>query len=206
MARVLPDPVAFIHIGKTGGTYVKEVIKASGAAGFGGVHLPGHIPLKEAISEYGAGLKFGFVYRDPMARYSSGFYSRLRMGRPLRQVIWNAEEAATFGFFATANDMAEALDCADERMRSAAIYGLQAIRHLKRGYGFHFGTVDAFLEKVPDRLLCCVDLRRLDAVMPAFLARLGVEDVTIPARPKGNIREDYPRELSARAQANLRIH
>ncbi|HSG54226.1 MAG TPA: hypothetical protein VLA45_02145, partial [Paracoccaceae bacterium] len=180
MAPAEPDPVCLIHIGKTGGTYVQEVIRASQAPGSGGVHLPGHIPLKQAIADYGAGLRFGFVFRDPLARFTSGFYSRLRMGRPQRQVIWNAGEAAAFSYFTSATDLAEALDSTDARQQSAAVFSLRAIRHLKRGYGYHFGTPKAFLAEVPDRLAACVDIAHLDARLEAFLAHLGVAKVVLP--------------------------
>lgn len=195
--------IAFVHIAKTGGTFVKQVIRANlGDASH--VVLSGHQSLADLEAKHGQDLKFCFVFRDPAARFVSGFYSRLRMGRPLRKVKWSTPEAVAFGFFATANDLAEALSSPDERLKSAAIFAMGAIRHIHRGYVFHFGKQIDFSLNVVDRLQVCVDLENLDDNLIGFLDKVGVKDAERPAMRDISTGYDHDRQLSPQAQKNLR--
>jgi hypothetical protein len=194
-------PIAFIHIGKTGGTYVKQVIRHNLDAP-AKIILPGHIPLAELEATHTSRLRFCFVFRDPMARFVSGFYSRLRMGRPLRKVKWSTQEAVAFNFFPTANALAEALNSSDDRLKSAAIFAMGAIRHVHRGYGFHFGPQIDFTLNALERLQVCVDLEHLDQNLPAFLEKIGIANGRIP--PRSDPPVSYDRNLSPLAQENLR--
>jgi len=195
-----PPPIAFVHIGKTGGTCVKQVIRHNSHSP--AIILSGHQPLVELENLHGKDLRFCFVFRDPMARFVSGFYSRLRMGRPLRKVKWSTEEAAAFSFFATANDLAEALNSPDERLKSAAIFAMGAIRHVHRGYVFHFGPQLDFTLNALDRLLVCVDLQNLDQRFGGFLDKIGISNASLPAQ--ADQPSAYDRYLSPQAQENLR--
>ncbi len=193
--------IAFIHIGKTGGTFVKQVIRHNQGAATG-IILPGHTPLAELEATHTPELRFCFVFRDPVARFVSGFYSRLRMGRPLRKVKWSTQEAVAFSFFPTANSLAEALSSPDDRLKSAAIFAMSAIRHVHRGYVFHFGPQIDFTVNALERLQVCVDLEHLDQYLPAFLDKIGVANGQIP--PRSDPTASYDRSLSPLAQENLR--
>ncbi len=195
-------PVAFVHIGKTGGTFVKQVIRQN--RGGDNIILSGHTPLAVLEAEHGQNLRFCFVFRDPAARFVSGFYSRLRMGRPLRKVKWSTEEAIAFSFFPTANALAEALNSPDDRLQSAAIFAMGAIRHIHRGYVFHFGPALDFAVNAVARLQVCVDLQNLDMRLSGFLDRIGFQEASLPPLANRSSGYEYDHSLSPLAQANLR--
>ena len=78
----------FLHIGKTGGSAVKEAI-----AGRPGIALHEHGARLRDIPQ---GEPVFFTVREPLARYVSAFNSRLRAGRPRYDVPWSPDEAKAF--------------------------------------------------------------------------------------------------------------
>jgi hypothetical protein len=98
----------FIHIRKTGGTAIKEALKNAAGLDQSTIKLHKH---KIRLSDIAAGDKvfLFFFLRDPVSRFVSGFNSRLRQGQPRYNSAWNEAEKRAFGFFPTANSLAEAL-------------------------------------------------------------------------------------------------
>ena len=128
MARV---PVVYcLHLGKTGGSFLKTVLRDPGSflaeevlfVPFGHNITQRHLPR---------GAVMVFATRDPITRFTSGFYSRKRKGQPTSFRDWTKAEARAFGRFAEANDLAEALDAEDPALRAEAAAAMQAIRHLR---------------------------------------------------------------------------
>jgi len=206
--------ICLIHVGKTGGTYIKDIIRhATGTAVArepqiinDNLVLLDHKTLTETANIYGEDYRFAFVFRDPTERFISGFYSRLRMGIPDRKVIWSAREAAAFAFFKTPNDLAEALYCDDAYTMSAAHYSMNAIRHLHRGYEFHFGKQTRFAVHKQDKIVTCIDLKNLDINIRPFLNQIGIEQINIDIDQHSKMRTitDHSKHLSELARISLK--
>jgi hypothetical protein len=173
---------ALIHIGKTGGTSLRKLIQDLRQ---GGAALPivklGHVITLPLLREKRPDLRVGFVYRDPAARFVSGFYSRLRSGRPSYERPWTASEAAAYGFFPTATSLAEALYSDDDRLRSAAEFAMVAIPHLARGYVFYFKS-PAYLRKAADSIYCLCDLDALQERVGEFFSPFGIPSASTTAQ------------------------
>jgi hypothetical protein len=133
--------VHFIHVGKTGGTAIKRALLRAGVADremadvgtgpetpFGRVRLHHHkFKLRDVPpDEYAF-----FCLRDPIARYISGFYSRLHKGQPRYYYEWSQREGRAFEAFPTPQLLAAALASEDARERRLAADAMQAIRHLR---------------------------------------------------------------------------
>lgn len=203
--------IFFVHIGKTGGTALKRQIRAH--HGVGRKKEPqivgekfvllNHMSLSDAVERFGEPSGIAFAFRDPTARFVSGFYCRQRMGWPEHRALWDPREAAAFAHFDDANTLAEALDSDAPKDRAAAQYAMQAIRHLRRGYRYHFGDMANFLLDYGDRITACIDTSDISGKGGDFMAALGLTatDAEQPDRPGT---PPYPKDLSERARKNLR--
>lgn len=204
--HVPSETVYMLHIGKTGGSFIKRILKDPEAFecapvlfvpfghNFRHVHLP-------------AGARFMFCTRDPVARFSSAFASRQRMGRPPSHRPWSRREAAAFARFATANDLAEALDSADRGARGAAQAAMASIKHVAQPHTHWFSdrarlagdlTAGRALRLRQEDLVA--DLRR---VLEALGCR--VRDGVLAGRDHADP-EPARARLSPRGQANIAAH
>lgn len=166
--------VGFLHIGKTGGNSLRPLLTARAkTAGLDFTWFGHDVTLRQALQQ-DPDLKIGFVFRDPAERFISAFWSRLRMGRPRNNSMWSPEEAVAFQWFATPSELAEALGSTDERMRSAALFAMNAISHLRRNMAWSLGSPSA-LEKSSDRLVAVTPLEQLDQRLPALMRSLGMQ-------------------------------
>lgn len=123
----------FLHVGKTGGTAIKEVLVNSlgvRQTPFGWFHhsAADTTPLREIPPED----YFFFCVRDPISRYASAFYSRWTKGRPRYYFEWSEKERVAFERFHTPQQLADALASADREEREAAETAMVSIRHIGR--------------------------------------------------------------------------
>ena len=143
--------IHFLHIGKTGGSAIKEALKRgikeqdiytktnrlkdntildikdlSGE--FDQIVLHGHGTSLNKIPETDW---FFFCIRDPISRFVSGFYSRQRQGKPRYDIPWNAKEERAFRNFESPNALAEALSSSSPNIRGKAKRAMRNIRHVK---------------------------------------------------------------------------
>lgn len=200
------SPIYMLHIGKTGGSYLRSILKFNDARWTRPLHLLGHGgTVKGTAKRFGPDRQLAFVVRDPLTRFSSAFYSRQRQGRPTYQSRWSAEEAAAFLWFETAEELALALASSSEREKSAALFAFDAIQHLRGDLRHYLGGADTLLAE-QDNIAVCVDLPDLDAHLPAIMVRLGVPDFEMPSHPKAHTTPPPLPELSAQAEAALRAH
>ncbi|RYG92617.1 hypothetical protein EU803_00490 [Loktanella sp. IMCC34160] len=201
-----------MHVGKTGGTYVKRLIR--GALDAPKLQEPqvlqdrivllNHCTLAEAEERFGEPSGLVITYRDPIERFVSGFYCRQRMGLPDHRARWDSGEAAAFSYFSTANDLAEALSSEDPIQHSAAHFSMHAIRHIRRGYQFHFGNPTRFAFDYASRVLACVETRNLAYCGHKIIEAVGVEVAAPSVPPLAPTTPNYPKEISDLAQSNLR--
>jgi hypothetical protein len=124
-------PVHFIHISKTGGSAIKEAIRGAGATEtrFGKLFLHPHpFTLDEVPEDH----HVFFAVRDPIARFASSFYSRLRKGRPKYFRDWTDGEREAFEVFKTPQALASGLVSPDSELRAKATRAMSEIKHVKR--------------------------------------------------------------------------
>ena len=147
----MPKTIHFLHIGKTGGSAIKEALKRgikeqeiykkvnrlkdgrildikdlSGE--FDQIVMHGHGTSLKDIPETDW---FFFCIRDPISRFVSGFYSRQRQGKPRYDIPWNAKEERAFQHFESPNSLAEGLSSSSANIRGKATRAMQNIRHVK---------------------------------------------------------------------------
>lgn len=174
------EKICFLHIGKTGGTYIKSILKKQAGQDnrlFVGEHID---TLSSTKSTYGADRKLAFTFRNPKLRFVSGFNSRLRQGRPTYNVNWSEGEAIAFSYFATPNHLAEALYAKDERQKSAARYAISQVLHLKTGYTHYLTSPDLMdQEMAAGNILLCCETSKIDNNIGKIFRALGLEDVEI---------------------------
>lgn len=204
MARI--PPTCVLHIGKTGGSFLRSVLRHNEARWQAPLHLLGHgATARSTARRFGETRKLAFVVRNPIDRFVSAFYSRQRQGRPTYNSQWTAEEAAAFLWFNSAEALALALASDEARMTSAASFAFDAIQHLKGDLRFHLGGVEQLLAE-RDNIAVCVDLAHLNAQLPTIMDRLGVPQYEMPAKPKTHAAPSRLPALSVEAEQALRSY
>lgn len=207
MARLSDiPPICLLHIGKTGGSYLRSVLRHNEARWTQPLHLLGHGgTVRGSAKRFGPERRLAFVVRDPVSRFVSAFYSRQRQGRPTYQVPWSAEEAAAFLWFEDAEDLALALGSDSERARSAALFAFEAIQHMRQDFRHHLGGVTRLMAE-RENIAVCIDLANLDTHFDEVMARLGLPDYQLPNAPRRHAAPAPLPTLSAKAESALRAH
>lgn len=114
--------IHILHIGKTGGTAIKTGMRSSGVPD--SVLLLRHRHLLDQIP---AGNPVVFAVRDPISRFMSAFYSRLRQGAPRYRSEWRPAERIAFERFPTPQALVEGLLAGQTEARVA----MRKIRHVR---------------------------------------------------------------------------
>ena len=199
-----PGELCLLHIGKTGGSYLRSILRHNRKHWQRPLQLLRHrATLENTLENSGADRQLAFTFRNPTERFVSAFYSRQRQGRPTYQFNWSAEEAAAFLWFNSAESLALALEAEGEAQRSAAHFAFNAIDHLQSNLAHHLTSPDA-LNLSKGQIVACADLCDLDVVLPEFMARLGVPEFDMPKHPKRHAAPAPLPRLSPRAEAALR--
>jgi hypothetical protein len=146
------DRFGLLHIGKTGGTAAKTVLKAAKELRVGRrIGLYGHGVGLQDVVDLNMTRKLVFFIREPVSRYVSAFNSRLRRGFPRHGNTWTEREEIAFEHFKTPNQLAESLSADNPELRDHAVDAMTAIKHLKRDYRHYLGSVE-LLEQEKDRI------------------------------------------------------
>lgn len=196
--------VHFLHIGKTGGSAIKDTLEKSPAKPrryfiflrTHGAHLK-HIRQGEKVF---------FFLRDPVSRFVSGFYGRQRQDQPRYFVPWSPGERAAFERFQTPNQLALALSSPEAEEQEEARKAMGAIQHVSSSYWDWFGDPDYFLSRKAD-IFFIGRQHRLKEDFAILKAKLGLpEDLELPdgdtrahRNPAG-----LSRALDAAAETNLK--
>ena len=199
--------VHFIHIGKTGGTAIKHVLRpifrAETETALGKVVL--HKGHQFKLTDVPRGDKAIFCVRDPLSLFVSAFHSRLRKGQPKFYFEWSPAEAEAFERFPTPQVLAEGLGSDDPGTRTAADAAMKAIQHV-RGIRRFLGSPKQILAH--RRQIAYIGRQEtLDDDWHRIRALLELpEDLELPADPKKSHRRQPTGEpaLDARAEAILR--
>lgn len=203
---MLGDPpsayVHVLHIGKTGGTAVREALCEHTELPACRVYLHWH---DTRLRDVPVGDGVVFFLRDPVQRFVSGFYSRQRQGEPRFSAPWSDDERSAFETFGSPEALASALGSADVAIRERAVHAMQSIQHVQASYWNWFES-EAYFESRMSDLWFIGFQETLDADFERLKARLGA-----PAHlslPTDEVRahrnpSNLPRTLSAAATAQL---
>lgn len=117
--------IAFLHIGKTGGTQIMNIFSKLRNHNFKVVKHNHEIRL----SDISVNNEYFFSIRKPVNRYLSGFYSRLRKGMPRLYCEWSKDEEIAFKNFSNANELAESIYLQNEKGKKTKI-AMTSISHI----------------------------------------------------------------------------
>lgn len=203
--HLLPCPGLLLHIPKTGGTWLGDVIRLNW-------RLTAHWRLrklrhKDSLdlldARFGADAPFGFAFRDPVERLHSAFDSRRNFSQPVRHVPWKPAEARCFGVFATFDAFARAFDGSDPAAQAEAEAALAGVPHFLHGLGFYFGTADRLMAAAP-RIRFCAETRNLRPLLPALGPAFGLPPLHEPPQARRHTSEAVRTPLTDAGRATLR--
>ncbi|WP_219786291.1 sulfotransferase family 2 domain-containing protein [Celeribacter sp. PS-C1] len=153
-----------LHIPKTGGTWLNDMIRTQNPVLRKlRIRRLGHdYTLDEIDAQFGPETRFGFVFRDPVARLHSAFDSRRNCSQPTRYIPWREAETRCFSTFKTFDEFARAFDGHDPDRAEEAERALKTVRHFYRGYAHYFGSADR-LATASSRVIMCLNTSNLSA-------------------------------------------
>ena len=166
-------PLQFLHIGKTGGSFVRAVVNALPPEHRAEFRLLHHDAKLTQALETRPGMPVFFSVRRPETLFVSAFNSRLRMGRPLYDRSWSSREEIAFSVFETPNQLAEALSSEDPYAQGCARLSMFAINHVRQGLRWYLVDVEN-LERHRDRIAFVLLQERLEDDLRAFASRMGI--------------------------------
>ena len=166
-------PFHFLHIGKTGGSAIKHALSTSGRSD---ISLHGH---EVTLADVPKGERVFFFVRDPISRFVSGFNSRMRKGRPLRDNEWKPNEARAFNMFHSPNALAVALSSTNKLENEAAVAAMNAINHVRYSLWYWLDTSDELHRRRGD-ILFIGQQERLDEDVSVLARHLGLHDLKLP--------------------------
>jgi hypothetical protein len=140
-------PLNVLHIGKTGGTALKHVLREHAADASHQLLFRGHDVTLTDVPE---GEQFMFLIRDPLTRFVSAFNGRLREDRPRYHYPWRDEEKVAFAIFKTPDELAVALSSDDDERRAQAEAAMHGIGHVNTPYTFWFRDEPSFRKRLDD--------------------------------------------------------
>lgn len=129
--------VHYIHVSKSGGTALRHAIREGRQARGGKPFQTPWGPFWThrhtfRLRDLPKGHKAILTLRDPVARFLSGYHSRMRKGAPRYLIEWSDAERQSFEWFPTAQALADALAEPPGELRNRAEFAMRSIRHLKR--------------------------------------------------------------------------
>lgn len=201
------DKYGLLHIGKTGGTAAKTVLRESNKLESGEVvKFFKHEDGLAAIAEGNLCERLIFFIREPVDRFVSAFNSRLRMGYPRHNGKWNVREEVAFAHFKTPNELAEGLSSDDPEIQEVAVGSMMSIMHLRRSYEHYLGSVE-LLEQEKDRIYFIGATETFDADFALLRTLLGIpDDLQLPTDDYGAHRtpDGFERTVSDIGRRNVR--
>jgi len=164
--------ISVLHIGKTGGTALKDGLYAyvtrTGDRRF---DLHRHEDTLEKIWADQPDKPVFFAVRDPISRFVSGFNSRLRHGRPRYDVAWTDSETIAFSRFTSPNALGEALGGGEHQ--DLAVAAMSQIRHVSTQLN-DWLVSPAYLEQHAGKILYIARQSELSADEAQICEVLGV--------------------------------
>ena len=188
--RLLSDgrePIHFLHISKTGGTNLVNLLEKVNADQDRYFFIKrGHdTRLRDLPKSH----RYFFTVRDPISRFVSGFYSRQREGKPRHLVEHTTEERLAFAQFAKPNELAAALQPDHSKYREA-VEAVNSISHTRRHMFHNFGDSFDFLSERPPLMVLRQEHLSEDVI--SLFCQLGIDiDPTLSTDPRVAHNNDY---------------
>ena len=196
------QPVHFLHIGKTGGTAIREALKGVSTTDRYRLMMHSH---PKTLRQIPSGESIVVFLRDPVTRCVSGFYSRLRQGKPRYHFPWTPAEETAFRRFRSANALATALSSDNDDEQRAAESAMNSIGHVRFRLADWFCN-EAYLRSRFDDVFFIGFQETLCADFQHLMAKLGL-DQNIRLPTDGVLAHRTPRDfdvnLTPQARANL---
>jgi len=172
--------VHLLHIRKTGGTALKNVLTQHGVTERFAIHTHPH---RYRLMDVPRGHHVMFVVRDPVKRFVSGFQSRLRMGAPANYIPWSPDEERAFSYFPDPESLALAL-APEHPLHSQAVQAMSAITHVGPFYADWLGSLDLLRKRERD-IVYIGHTEALDDEFEALATFLGLPvGASLPQEPK----------------------
>ena len=195
-------PYQYIHIGKTGGTLIQNVLRSLPQEHRGQFRILGHdVTLPQAV-EARPQMPVFFSVRRPAALFVSGFNSRLRQGRPTYDRPWNRREAVAFSVFGTPNELAEALSAEDPHLRASAEFSMLSINHVRKGLRWHLRDIEC-LEQHQASIAFILLQERLEQDLRAFADQVGVPLELAEVSPGERLHTALPEDATKLSDTGL---
>lgn len=196
--------VHFIHISKTAGTAVRHALNEAGRpmTRYGQVQLHRHAFKLPRVPE---GDYAFFTVRDPVDRFVSSFYSRLRQGAPRYDAPWTRSEKLAFKWFQSPQALGDAL-AGSGRDRDRAEQAMNGIRHINRPHS-HWLRGPKYLRKHAHQIVFIARQEQLAADWEQLKVAFELPpDLALPTDPVRAHRSDPTQDktLSPAAQEALR--
>jgi hypothetical protein len=194
----------FLHVGKAGGTVLKEALGDHRSEGRYQIVLHDH---RFTLGDTPRGEKVFCVLRDPIERFVSAFNYRLREGKPHQYDPWIPGEERAFTTFSTPDALATALSSGDPALRAEAHAAMTSIRHVRDSYWRWFDSSE-YLQTRLDDVLLVQWLPDLESTFSRLLRELGLPGtIALPRdEPSANRTPDGTlRSLSGQSKANLAL-
>ncbi len=201
--------VHFFHIRKAAGTAIRAAVSSRNNLVGSMVVSNGYVFLMHGhdftIKDLKPGEYFFFATREPIGRFVSGFYSRLRQGQPKNFNPWTPGEVVAFDIFKTPNELAEAMTSEDDQLRKNAMTAMQEIRHVNSSYWDWFVDEKTF-EENRNRILYILNQKGLNDDFRNFQLMYNIDLGELPNDPvKAHRKPDnHKDELSELAKSNLK--
>lgn len=198
----------FVHVGKTGGTFLGRALRALERRAGIEIEYTRHKGRVPDILRDAPDSQVMFGVRDPLEIFVSGFYSRQRKGAPRYYSEWSEAETTAFETFDTANRLAEALSAEDADLRQSAQDAMKAIKHVRQNLREYLKG-SKFLTENKDRIYFIFNQPTLEDDLAELYRNF---DAKVPRRILDNesIKHRNPsgidRTLSDLARANLSEH
>lgn len=142
----------FLHNRKTAGTAFKNMIEQQlEKSPMMNIRCFEHAMTFPKFVEQFPQARAIFFVRDPISKFVSGFYSRLRQGQPRYYFPWSSAEKRAFQRFQTPNDLAESLSSTNLFKRYLGRKAMKAIGHVRHTLLDFLGSPE-FLQKQTDRI------------------------------------------------------
>lgn len=180
-----PQTVHFLHIGKCGGTAVKDLAeRVNRLPDTPRIRTHGHTAK---LKDLPADAPYFFAVRDPVSRFYSAFYMRKRNEMPRLYREWKEGERIAYSHFPEANDLAENL-FAETPLGYQAFCAMQNIGHMS--YQFLWFNIREILETRPP--VTILRQEKLEADVAVLLAKLGIStELALPEDSTRAHRNDY---------------
>jgi hypothetical protein len=191
----------FLHIGKTGGTLVRRVLRSLPEEHRARFHILGHVSFPRAI-EARPEMPVFFCVRRPETLFVSAFNSRQRAGQPTYNRPWTWRERVAFSNFKTPNELAESLSAGKPELKASAEQAMGQINHVRQGLRWYLRNVE-FLERHRNDIAFVMLQEQLEQDLHAFATWLDVPLELAQVPPTERFHESLPEDETVLSDAGL---